>query len=193
MVATPGRSEPARTAEHGDLVATTSISARATRSGAGVLVAALLAACGTATSSSEPVAQHAAHVSAQQQAAPTDALALRSTLERLLGAHVLLADEFVRTAVTGKAEQNAAVGQSVARNQAELVQLVTAQGGAAAGQEFQAAWQNHVDVLARYATALQAKDTAAQQQARPAVRRRRGAGSPAPSPRSPAARCRSRR
>jgi hypothetical protein len=58
------------------------------------------------------------------------------------------------------------VGQSVARNQAELVQLVTAQGGAAAGQEFQAAWQNHVDVLARYATALQAKDTAAQQQAR---------------------------
>ena len=131
-----------------------------------MLVAALLAACGTATSSSEPVAQHVAHVSAQQQAAPTDALALRSTLERLLGAHVLLADEFVRTAVTGKAEQNAAVGQSVARNQAELVQLVTAQGGAAAGQEFQAAWQNHVDVLARYATALQAKDTAAQQQAR---------------------------
>ncbi len=104
----------------------------------------------------------AVHHTAQQQAAPTDAVQLRSTMERLLGAHVLLADELVRTAVQGKTEQNGAVGESVARNQAELVELVTAQGGAAAGQEFSAAWQNHVDVLASYATALQQQDTAAQ-------------------------------
>jgi hypothetical protein len=135
--------------------------ATATRCGAGLLLSGLLvSACGTAT----PATQHAAHgaVAAQQQAAPTDAVQLRSTMERLLGAHVLLADEFVRTAVEGEAEQNAAVGASVTRNQDELVALVTAQGGAAAGQEFGAAWQNHVDVLAAYATALQSQDTAAQ-------------------------------
>ena len=137
---------------------------RVTRCAAGVLAAGLLvSACGTATSAP---AHHAAHVSAQSQAAPADAVQLRSTMERLLGGHVLLADEFVRTAVKGQAEQNAAVGESVARNQAELVELVTAEGGAAAGQEFAAAWQNHVDVLARYATALQQQDTAAQTAAR---------------------------
>ena len=128
----------------------------------GVLLAT--SACGTSarvTSDADHTA-HAAHAAAQSQAAPTDAVQLRSTMERLLGAHVLLADEFVRTAVKGEAEQNAAVGESVARNQTELVELVTAQGGAAAGQEFTAAWQNHVDVLARYATALQSQDTAAQ-------------------------------
>ena len=140
------------------------------RCAAGLLVTGLLATgCG---SSAQPVRSHAAHGAAhaahaaQQQSAPADAVQLRSTLERLLGAHVLHADEFVRTAVTGAAEQNAAVGQSVARNQAELVQLVTAAGGAAAGQQFQAAWQNHVDVLAAYATALQKKDTAGQAAAR---------------------------
>jgi hypothetical protein len=138
----------------------------APRAAAGLSLAVLLATgCGTVTPATDHTA-HAAHVSAQQPAAPSDAVQLRSTMERLLGAHVLLADEFVRTAVKGEAEQNAAVGESVARNQTELVELVTAQGGAAAGQEFEAAWQNHVDVLAAYATALQSQDTAAQATAR---------------------------
>ena len=140
-------------------------SARATRLGAVLLLPGLLtSACGTATPGA-PAASHAVHA-AQQQAAPIDAVRLRSTLEQLLGAHVLYADELARTAVTGAAEQNAAVGKSVARNQAELVELVTAQGGAAAGQEFSAAWQNHVDVLGAYATALEQQDTAAQTAAR---------------------------
>ena len=122
---------------------------RALRRCAGpLLVAVLVAGCGSAAApvGAPRTPTHTA-LPAQQQAAPADPVALRSTMERLLGAHVLLADEFVRTAVSGDAEQNAAVGESVARNQAELVELVTAQGGAAAGQEFQAAWQNHVDVL----------------------------------------------
>ena len=130
------------------------------------LVALLATGCGAATTPASTDTAHAVHVSAQQQAAPSDAVQLRSTLERLLGAHVLLADEFVRTAVEGETEQNAAVAASVARNQAELVELVTAQVGAAAGQELQAAWQHHVDVLAAYATALQSQDTAAQTAAR---------------------------
>jgi hypothetical protein len=163
-----------------------SVHARTPRCAAGLLVAGLLASgCGSTAQAARSHPAHsavdtaarpahtAAHTAAgttvsaaQSQAAPTDAVQLRSTLERLLGAHVLLADQFVRTAVTGQAQQNAAAGQSVARNQAELVALVTAQGGAAAGQQFAAAWQNHVDVLAAYATALQRKDTAAQAAAR---------------------------
>ena len=144
---------------------TPTASARATRRGAALLLAAVLAAgCGSGT---QPTAHttHAART-AQQPATPTDAVELRSALERLLGAHVLFADGLVRTAVAGDTEQNAAVAKSVARNQAELVELVTAQGGAAAGQEFAAAWQNHVDVLAAYATALQRQDAAAQTAAR---------------------------
>jgi hypothetical protein len=130
------------------------------------LAGLLLTGCGSgAPPAATSHADHAASA-AQQQATPTDAVQLRSTLERLLGAHVVLVDELARTAIAGKAAQNAAVGQSVARNQAELVQLVTAQGGAAAGQEFSAAWQNHVDVLGSYATALQQQDTAAQTAAR---------------------------
>lgn len=112
-----------------------------------LLVGLVATGCGSATA---PTASTHTGSAAAQQAAPTDPAQLRSTLERLLGAHVLLADEFVRTAVEGDTEQNAAIGESVARNQAALVDLVTAHGGAAAGQEFSAAWQNQVDVLAHY-------------------------------------------
>lgn len=140
-------------------------STRATRCGVGLLLAGLLTtACGTAPAATEHTTSTARP--AQQQAGPADAVQLRSALERLLGAHVMLADEFVRTTVTGNAAQSTAVGKSVDRNQADLVALVTAQGGPAAGQEFQAAWQNHVDVLASYATALKEQDAAAQAAAR---------------------------
>ena len=167
MHAPPGRT-PALSARQSmteTSLPTPPANARTARCGAALVVVGLLATgCGSVTQPTSTT--HAAHTAAQQQAVPTDPVQLRSTLERLLGAHVLLADEFVRTAVEGDAEQNAAVGESVARNQAELVELVTAQGGAAAGQEFSAAWQNHVDVLATYATALQQQDTAAQAAAR---------------------------
>ena len=141
--------------------------ATAPRGAVALLLAGLLATgCGAAAQPERSHAAHSAAVRTLQQSAPTDAVQLRSTLERLLGAHVLHADELVRTAVTGAAEQNAAVGESVARNQAELVELVTAAGGPAAGQQFQAAWQNHVDVLSSYATALQEQDAAGQAAAR---------------------------
>ena len=87
---------------------------------------------------------------------------LRSALERMLGAHVLYADQVTRTVIAGQSEQNAAVAASIARNQQELVDAVTALGGAQVGQQFSAAWQNHVDLLGQYATALQTGDSAAQ-------------------------------
>jgi hypothetical protein len=112
------------------------------------LAGLLLTGCGSG--SEHRASSHAAHTAAlpaQQQSATTDAVQLRSTLERLLGAHVLL-------------------GLAGDRRAGELVQLVIAQGGAAAGKEFSAAWQNHVDVLGEYAAALQLQDTAAQASAR---------------------------
>ena len=102
-----------------------------------------------------------------QQAAGTDqAVQLRSTLQQLLGAHVLLANDFARATVRGQDDQAAAAKGEMDRNQQALVDAVTSLGGAPAGQAFQAAWKNHVDILGQYATALQAQDTAAQAAAR---------------------------
>jgi hypothetical protein len=130
--------------------------ARATRRGAALLLPCLLAtACGTASAPTGPDAtSHAVHA-AQQQAAPADAVQLRSTLERLLGAHVLLADEFVRTAVTGDAPQNEALAKSVARNQAELVELVTARAAPPPGRSSRPPGRTTSTCLGEYATALQ--------------------------------------
>lgn len=156
---------PPRPSTTENLVASPCTRTPAARAGVALLLTGLLStACGTAASS--PAVPHTVHAATQQSTAQTGAVQLRSTMERLLGAHVLLADEFARTAVTGAAEQNAAVAASVERNQAALVELVTAEGGADAAQEFQAAWSNHVEVLATYAQALREGDTAAQTAAR---------------------------
>ena len=90
------------------------------------------------------------------------AVALRSDLERLLGAHVLLADELVHARLQGQEAHAAAATDAVGRNQHELVGLVTSLSGAAAADVFRTAWAEHVEVLGSYATALQEKDTAAQ-------------------------------
>lgn len=101
-----------------------------------------------------------------QTPAPTTAVEVRSTLERLLGAHVLLADELVRAITAGQQDRVMALSGSVDRNQQELVDAVTALGGAEAGQSFEAAWAEHVEVLAAYAAAVTAGDTAQQQSLR---------------------------
>lgn len=94
------------------------------------------------------------------------AVQLRSSLQQLLGAHVLLADEYVRATLRGQQDQATATRGEVDRNQQALVDAVTSLRGAPAGSAFAAAWKNHVDVLGQYATALQAKDTAGQAAAR---------------------------
>jgi hypothetical protein len=134
-----------------------------------VLLATLLAAtsCGSASPSSTGAAgdalhaPHAAPLSPPQappaaQAGTTSAVELRSTLERLLGAHVLYADELARARLSGRQELIAAASASVERNQQQLIDAVTALAGASAGQEFSAAWQNHVTVLGDYVTAQMA-------------------------------------
>ena len=96
------------------------------------------------------------------QAAPTDAVQLRSDLERLLGAHVLLADELVRARTAGQPARVTALAGSVDRNQAELAAAVSALAGPQAGESFAQVWSEHVDVLAAYATALVEGDRTAQ-------------------------------
>lgn len=141
-----------------------------------VAAAAMLSATlGTAGAGAAPAvpdapATHAAHAAPVSlpgaQTAPTTAVDLRSTLERLLGAHVLLADELVRALTAGQQDRATALSGSVDRNQQELVDAVTALGGAEAGQSFRAVWEEHVDVLGSYAGALAAGDTAKQQSLR---------------------------
>jgi hypothetical protein len=146
-----------------------------------VLLATLLAAtgCGSASPSSTGAAGDALHAphaaplsppqaAAAAQAGTTSAVELRSTLERLLGAHVLYADELARARLSGRQELIAAASASVERNQQQLVDAITALDGPQVGQEFSAAWQNHVTVLGDYGTALREKDTAGQQAARAA-------------------------
>lgn len=112
--------------------------------------------------------------SLEQPAAPapvvTDdpVVAARSDLERLLGAHVLLADEVVRARLLGRQDLAEVTSASVGRNTDEIVELVTSLGGAPTGQQFRTAWERHVEVLDQYATALQAQDAAGQQAARSA-------------------------
>ena len=156
------------------------------RRGAPLLLAGLLltAGCTSGTPAGEPERLRAAPPAAPhgtghaptttqpgavpvQQAAPADPAALlRGTLQQLLGAHVLLADELVRATVRGQADQAAAAQGEVDRNSQALVEAVTSLAGAPAGQGFAAAWANHVAVLLAYATALGAEDVAGAQAAR---------------------------
>jgi hypothetical protein len=152
--------------------------ARAATSAA-VLLASLVAAsaCGAPLSSTGASgdALHAPHTAAlspphaaSAQAAATSAVELRSALERLLGAHVLYADELARGRIRGDQELVAATAASVERNQAQLVEAVTALSGPEVGEQFRSAWQNHVEILGSYATALRDGDAAAQSAARTA-------------------------
>ena len=151
------------------------------RRAAPLLVGALVltSACGSGapTAARERVAAsshsgHTAPTTAVPQVVPAQTasgdpvLALRSRLERLLGAHVLLADEFVRTALLEQRPQNEAAAAAVDRNQEQLVAAVSEQAGSAAGRQFAAAWGGHIDLLGVYARTLQTGDTAGQQAAR---------------------------
>ena len=96
------------------------------------------------------------------------AVALRSDLQRLLGAHVLLADEVVRGLLLEQKGQVAASSASVSRNTDQLVQQLTSLVGPGPAEQFRSAWDRHVEVLGQYATALQRGDAAAQKTARTA-------------------------
>jgi hypothetical protein len=102
------------------------------------------------------------------QAADDPVVALRSDLQRLLGEHVLLADEVVRGMLLGKDDLVTASSASVGRNTDEIVELIGSLAGPATGEQFRTAWDRHVEVLGQYATALEAQDAAGQQAARSA-------------------------
>jgi hypothetical protein len=97
---------------------------------------------------------------AAQQVADDPAVALRSELERLLGAHVLLADEVVRGQLLGREDVVRASSESIGRNTDELVEAVTSLAGPEIGEQFRTTWERHVEVLGQYATALEEDDEA---------------------------------
>ena len=67
-------------------------------------------------------------------ASPSEAVELRSTLERLLGEHVLVADEFVRATLMEQNARATAAWDGVDRNQRQLEDAVTSLAGAATGE-----------------------------------------------------------
>jgi hypothetical protein len=113
-------------------------------------------------------------VVAAQQVADDPAVALRSELERLLGAHVLLADEVVRGQLLGREDVVRASSESIGRNTDELVEAVTSLAGPEIGEQFRTTWERHVEVLGQYATALEEGDEAGQQAARDAYGKAEG-------------------
>ena len=121
-----------------------------------------LAAAATSQEAPAPAAAPAPAV------ADDPVVALRSDLQRLLGEHVLLADEVVRGMLLGKDDLVTASSASVGRNTDEIVQLIGSLAGPATGEQFRTAWDRHVEVLGQYATALEAQDEAGQQAARSA-------------------------
>ena len=128
----------------------------------------LRALAATATTPAAPAPAAPAPAAAAPAVADDPVVAARSQLERLLGEHVLAADEVVRGRLLGREELVEAASGTVGRNTDELVDLVTSLGGAPTGQQFRTAWEGHVQVLDQYATALQQQDQAAQQAARTA-------------------------
>lgn len=141
-----------------------------------VVLPAVLLAGGCATGADPSTAPHASHgtsvravpaaAAEQAESAPADAVALRSRLEELLGAHILLADELVRAVVAGDQQQASATADAVTSNQQQLVSLVRSLDGPEAADPFETAWQRHVELLGQYATALAQDDTAKQQATR---------------------------
>ncbi len=133
---------------------------------------------GTTTAAAPPAQEQTAHVhTAAGQAAtvgraaagaPSAAVALRSDLERMLGAHVLLADELVRARERADATdpQSKAASVAVAANRGQLAGAVTKLAGAPAGKAFATAWDAHVDALGAYADGHRTKDAAARTAAR---------------------------
>ena len=141
-----------------------------------VLVTLVLTSCSGATravhATAHPIAVHVAskqnsgHSTAPAALAmstadtPSQAVALRSELERLLGAHMLLADELVRAELRGNRAQIAATQAAVDANRRQLATDVANMSGAAAAGAFGKAWEEHVQILVTYAEALRANDAA---------------------------------
>jgi len=92
---------------------------------------------------------------------PSQAVALRSELERLLGAHMLLADELVRAELRSEQAQIAASRAAMDANRKQLATDVANVSGAAAAGAFGRAWEEHVQILVEYATALRDHEPAA--------------------------------
>ena len=125
------------------------------QSGSGIAAFPAVATSSTAAPSPSPVTDD-------------PVVALRGDLQRLLGAHVLLANEVVRGMLLEQDDLVTASSGSVGRNTDELVALISSLTGRATGEQLRTAWDRHVEVLGQYATALQEQDDAAQQAARSA-------------------------
>jgi hypothetical protein len=95
----------------------------------------------------------------------TPAWQLQSSLDRLLGEHVVLVVAAMRSAATNNPDF-AATAASVDGNTKDLSAAVGTLFGAAAGNQFMSLWADHVDALIAYSAAIAKNDSAQRAEAR---------------------------
>jgi hypothetical protein len=95
---------------------------------------------------------HAAHLQAPHQKHES----LRTTLERLLGHHAILAVRVMRGQVKGSPELVQTLEDALGANTHELTVAVRSLHGAKAARTFEQLWTNHVVSLFEYAGAVEA-------------------------------------
>ena len=94
---------------------------------------------------------------------------LRSQLGKLLAEHVVLVQDVTRAAVANSPDFDAAAA-AINANTRALASAMDTLFGAAAAQEFQALWAQHVEQLVAYGAATAAGDAGRQQRARDGLR-----------------------
>jgi hypothetical protein len=102
---------------------------------------------------------------ATKTAAPKTAAELRTALTLLLNEHVILAASATDAALGGRTDEFNAAAKQLNTNSEALSGTIGAVYGTDAGTAFDGLWKKHIGFFVDYATALGAKDTAAQQKA----------------------------
>lgn len=92
------------------------------------------------------------------------AINLRSTLDQLLGEHVVLAVDAMETGYEGASDFNAVAAQ-LGQNTQDLSNAIASVYGSAAGKEFNTMWSAHIQDFVDYVTATKKGDKAGQQAA----------------------------
>ena len=139
------------------------------KSVSGLITVALLAAgCATSTSGEMSGGNgHAAAMSAgAMSTAPTSttpASTLRTTLNALLGEHLILAAEATGAALDGRGAEFKAASATLDANSVDIARAIGSVYGTEAEEAFLPLWRRHIGFAVDYTVGVATKDTAKQE------------------------------